>query len=558
MISKRCHIKPENDNYKRLANYIAGDHSSEKVLVCWNSGCWAGDDFDLAITEVEDTQALNTRTTKEKTYHLVVSFRPEDENRLTNDVFKEIEEAFAKSLGLEEHQRHCGIHKDTNNLHMHIAYNLIHPERLTRHAPYMDYYARDRVCRELELKYDLSVDNGRNPSLKHERLATGAATVEAHTGQQSFESYAKEHKAAIMTCLESAANWQDLHNVFAEFGMEIKPHGNGLVVKNLNGKQAIKASSLDRGLSEKKLELLLGPYVQAASQTKELMRYEAAPLHRSPDREGQKQLYLEYIEGIETRKNRLTAIKTKEDMTVDPIKAKWEAKRQELQSLGLPQRSTFALVKLARNHEAEELVEARQSFLTEKAAVKQDIPYTSWVAFLQGKAGQGNEVALAILQSKGKEVGPHAEMQNANVTEMQLVRDTARTKAREVLESDRLLANSKKGILAVIKMQELAALDACQGRNDSLAGITHRIDKRGNVLFSLASGGMVRDTGKEVFFSFHDKIAQEAALRYAQIKWGKNITFAGNQIRFVAPEVKLEKEQDLERLNRSPGLEVSF
>ncbi|WP_235731728.1 relaxase/mobilization nuclease domain-containing protein [Fundidesulfovibrio putealis] len=48
-------------------------------------------------------------------------------------MFIAIEEEFAKTIGLSEHQRHCGVHKNTNNLHMHVAYNMIHPERLPRH-----------------------------------------------------------------------------------------------------------------------------------------------------------------------------------------------------------------------------------------------------------------------------------------------------------------------------------------------------------------------------------------------------------------------------------------
>ena len=92
----------------------------------WCAGCWAGDDYELAIQEVADTQALNTRTTQEKTYHLIVSFRPEDETRLTPEAFKAIEERFAQALGLSEHQRHCGVHVNTENMHMHVAYNLIH------------------------------------------------------------------------------------------------------------------------------------------------------------------------------------------------------------------------------------------------------------------------------------------------------------------------------------------------------------------------------------------------------------------------------------------------
>ena len=59
-----------------------GRNSGEKCLVSWCAGCLAGDDYDLAVREVQDTQRLNIRSNREKTYHLVVSFRPEDMARI--------------------------------------------------------------------------------------------------------------------------------------------------------------------------------------------------------------------------------------------------------------------------------------------------------------------------------------------------------------------------------------------------------------------------------------------------------------------------------------------
>lgn len=195
MISRWIARKPENDNYRRLANYIANaDSAGEKCLLTWCAGCWAGDDYELSIQEVSDTQDLNTRTTKEKTYYLIVSFRPEDEVKLTPEVLKEIEVEFAKAMGFELHQWHCGVHKNTNNLHMHVAYNIIHPEKLVRHEPYRDYHTRDRVCRELERRFGLAIDNGRSVENTNPKLTSVAATAEAHTGQQSFDGYAKERR----------------------------------------------------------------------------------------------------------------------------------------------------------------------------------------------------------------------------------------------------------------------------------------------------------------------------------------------------------------------------
>ena len=113
MIAKHIHCQPEHDQYGTLARYIAAaGHDGEKCLANWCAGCAAEDDYGLAILEAEAVQALNTRSTKEKTYHLMVSFRPEDEARLTPKTFKAIEERFAAALGFSEHQRHCGVHKN--------------------------------------------------------------------------------------------------------------------------------------------------------------------------------------------------------------------------------------------------------------------------------------------------------------------------------------------------------------------------------------------------------------------------------------------------------------
>lgn len=99
MISKKVGISPKNDNYARLAEYIAdAGHEGEKSLMHWCAGCLGDDDYLNGIAEAMDVQAMNTRTKQSKTYHLIISFRPEDEVKLTLEAFKAIEERFATTL----------------------------------------------------------------------------------------------------------------------------------------------------------------------------------------------------------------------------------------------------------------------------------------------------------------------------------------------------------------------------------------------------------------------------------------------------------------------------
>ena len=577
MISKHVHCEPERDDYARLAAYIAdAGHDGEKCLMSWHAGCWTEDDYTLAVLEAETVQALNTRTTKEKTYHLLLSFRPEDEAKLTPEAFKAIEERFAAALGFQEHQRHCGVHKNTNNIHLHIAYNRIHPERLTRHDPYYDYKTLSSTCRQLEQEYGLVVDNGfaqaRENSLSHK-----AATLEARTGQESFEGYAKRHKSEIMQALEQApsgpSGWQGFHEGLKAYGLGVKPHGNGLVLHDLYSKgshHAVKASAVDRALSAKRLQERFGdfqPY-RSLRQIQEHSRYQAGPLHRSPERG---ELYAQYQTGIETRKIKLQAVKEREYIALAAIRQQWEAKHREIEAMGIAKRNRRNLLALARKHEAEALAKAKLEFQPEREAVRREVPYTSWSGFLRHEAERGNEIALAVLRSLKEAVKPEQALE---LTQGQ-VKDTAppvkdwskhgldyatttavkadfATQQRTALEREDLSGKGKTRLLAVLRMEELAAEEQARSINTTapplFTGVTQRIDNKGTVIFTLPSGGTVRDTGKEVLFFAHDKAAGEAARQYAVKKWGKAVRLESNVLcRDVLPERDGEPERVQER-----------
>lgn len=548
MISKKVGISPKSDNYARLAAYIAdAGHKGEKSLMRWCAGCLGDEDYQNGIAEAVDVQAMNTRTTKNKTYHLVISFRPEDEAKLTPEVFRAIEERFAAALGYTEHQRHCGVHKNTANLHMHIAYNMIHPEKHTRHDPFRDYKIRNKLCRELEQEYGLVVDSGRNKD-KQRSLGEKAALIEAHTGQQSFESYAKSHRDNILRVLAAAADWQSFHEGLALYGMEIKPHGNGLVMADRhNQRHTVKASAVARDLSLKSLVEKFGSYrpAQGLENVTEQNRYQQPPLHRSPERGA---LYAEYRQGIEKRKNGLTAIKEGEDAALAAIKEKWAAKRRELERLNIAQKNRRNLLQIARKHEAEETARAKLSFQTPREAMRGEVPFTSWNSFLQYKADQGNETALAILRSRRETAEPEQEPQTAvgkdwsqhGKEQFSLIRAEVRAEyaAKELaaLENENVSAQGKKHLLAILRMDQLAAEEAAHIR-----GFSAKVDRKGTVIFSLPGGGRILDSGKELFFSGNNDAARHVAVRYAQKKWGKNLHLEGNKI--MRREKKLEKEQ---------------
>ena len=95
-------------------------------------------------------------------------------------------------------------------------------------------------------------------------------------------------------------------------------------------------------------------------------------------------------------------------------------------------------------------------------------------------------------------------------------------------------------------MERIAAEYKAEGYD--LGDITRRVDGKGVVLFTLPSGGSIRDTGKELYYSAHAEKAHGVALAYAALKWGKNITQEQGKILFhKTPEIQREQERGWSR-----------
>ena len=312
MISKRIHCEPQNDNIKRLGLYIGAGHEGEKLFVKWTAGCYAGQDYDLAIDEIKATQGMNTRTKKEKTYHMVVSFHPEDFKKLSLEDFKNIEKEFAAALGFEDHQRLCGIHVNTDNPHMHVAYNMIHKEKYTRHDPFYDYYKRDKTCRLLEEKYKLKIDVG---------------------VEQQFSDYVKQRQFDVKHAFDNARDWQSLHKELATYGVTVQMRGNGCILAAIGHKQKdghhIKLSDFDENLSRKKLQDRFGSYEKSAGdyEVKEFFQ-------RKPKRENAKAKDFETKTGLKSFET--FVLESKEFIAQAAVKSDtWQDFHRELARIGL-------------------------------------------------------------------------------------------------------------------------------------------------------------------------------------------------------------------------------
>jgi len=233
MIAKKV-VRKGDSRFKRLAHYILRTGKDEVTPEITNCGFTRA---DLAIKEIEATQRLNTRSYADKTFHLVVSF-PNGE-KPTREQLQDIEHELCKAAGLGEHQRISCFHTNTDNPHLHVAINKVHPETLRTIEVVRDHYRLDRACELLEKRHGLSKDN---------RIGQG-------------ESYAwlKEKKEALQIALERSGSWQAFHRELEQLGIGIKRKGAGLAFTSEDG-QTASASRAAREFSKGSLEKRFGNF----------------------------------------------------------------------------------------------------------------------------------------------------------------------------------------------------------------------------------------------------------------------------------------------------------
>ncbi len=202
------------------------------------------------------------------------------------------------ALGFGECQAVWAIHRDTDNDHVHLFVNRVHPTKLTAvSVPRGDYFLLDRCMRELELEMGfaraqgpyVTVDTSEGPRIvrmsRAEREARGllrngsgprisprAQRAELNLATTSFQRWLTGAPSAALQRAITArgATWQHAHGVLAEFGCVIQPKGSGMVVTTTlsNGRVlGAKASLLGRWASKASLERTLGPYTESVSGT---------------------------------------------------------------------------------------------------------------------------------------------------------------------------------------------------------------------------------------------------------------------------------------------------
>lgn len=383
-------------SFSGLVRYISNAQDKKervgKIRIC---NCYSTD-TSWAVEEIIATQAKNNRAKADKTYHLLISFAPGED--LSDKILAAIEEKVVSSIGFKEHQRISAIHHDTDNLHIHIAINKIHPKTLNMIEPYRAYKTFAKVASKLEIDFGLTVTNHQSRKSHSENLADN---MEKHSGIESLLSWIKRN---CKDNIESAKSWSEVHQILAEHGLVIQLRGNGFVFANNKGLM-VKASSVSRNLSKQNLLSKLGAFqafeTNGASHFQNTYSYE--PLHKSISNA---RLYARYLEEQKSNKTRL----------IDKLKILKEAKKRSIERAkqnAKMKRMTLKLIKISKTQKKylyqhigktllEEIARIQKNHFKERQHHFKEYQHQTWFDWLRDKAQKGDKDALTALRFQNR------------------------------------------------------------------------------------------------------------------------------------------------------------
>jgi hypothetical protein len=392
----------KKSSFAGLVTYIThAQGKQERVGLISVTNCQQPDAFD-AVMEVEAIQAQNTRTLSDKNYHMLISFRAGE--KPDEKILKIIESRVCASLGYGEHQRVSAIHHDTDNLHIHVAINKIHPNRLTIHEPYYDYKTLAQICEKLEIEYGLERDN----HIPRKRGAENRAEdMERNAGIESLLGFIKRE---CLLRMKEASTWAELHQLLGESGLEMRQQGNGLILSDKTSGVTVKASSIDRELSKKKLEAKLGEFEKTPSaidsshqktSVNNNQYYEKKPVRMKINTS---EIYARYREDQQNIRAvcsaELASLRSHKNRFIEKAKNMGRLKRAAIklmQGHGMDKKILYALVSKTLKKELEK---SNKQYLKERQKIYDKYKKSEWVDWLKKKATEGDTEALRTLRAR--------------------------------------------------------------------------------------------------------------------------------------------------------------
>lgn len=528
--------------------------------------------METAAKEMHAVAAENPRV-KDPVQHFILSWQEGEQP--SREQWQEAVTHSLDALGWKDHQWAAVAHGDTDNFHVHIMVNKVHPETYRSHSPEWMHKTLDKCCREIEARQGWAHSNGLYrwdaearaavPVPREEREAqrqkadavradqgaagTGkAGKMEQFGDAESLQTYAKGAPAKALDSVmkRDGATWQDVHAALARHGLELqKGERGGYTVRATTERgEQVQAKASDvfrkhfagkaaRAATEGKLGDWQAPAAFVRDVAKTEQRYDQhretrREWKRDPERRQERRE--ERAKERADLKRRFTSYKADHfaeqakarKADAEDARAKFAAlsaesrrQREAIRDAGL----SPELRKVARSVAAAEAMQAREKLREELAAKRQEkarpMDYRTWLVV---QASQNDKAAEAQLRGFAYQDGRKAA-QEARETRREVEAAADKGKPEEQRQQRRAA------------VPEAVAEDIGRSRRAVALRMSWEIDQRsGSVHYAVDGQRAFTDRGSKI--EIHTSKAKadeiEAALRLAAQKFGKDLNVTGN------------------------------
>ena len=474
-----------------------------------------------APAEMKAVADMNARV-HDPVYHLLISWREGEQptnEQMVNAAMKAME-----AVGMARHQYVLAVHRETDNHHIHLMVNRVHPETLKAVYPKRDFFKLDHCMREMEIEHGWQHDRGPFAVVDGKIVKTPKATepqppkptkvkdMEAATGCQSLLTYAQSISDDLVTSLD-AGDWQTLHVALRKHGLEIREAGQGFKIHDLADPSTtpVKASDVAAALGGGKLKKHLGEFqkplriVQAGKPERTYNPYrEKRQAGRDERREARAAARLDLRRRFDQEKRERLArqqeLRAAEQYALREVAMRARAERERIRAVPMtPEMRKAQLSVMAMTAAAErEQIKLNSREAREAGRVK---GYRTWCT---EQAERGDSTALA--QLKGWQY--------------------QESRRRRAAEREEEAAAARAAIRAAEDEHDTPARPAAV-----LDEVSWQVDRRtGDVTYRLRGREALRDTGRQVaVLQPTDDESIEAGLRLASQKFGPQLTLTGSE-----------------------------
>lgn len=577
--------------FGELTTYVAkqtnddGEHKCTAVLLQHLTS------LDTAAAELYAVAAKNSRVA-DPVLHMIVSW-PEHE-RPDNEAIFAAARRLLKAIHLDEHQAVMAIHDDTDNIHVHIEVNRVHPVTFkSQPLPWL-HKTLHREARHIEIDNNWHHDNGlfivqqtadgqkfvvpNDGYIEADELDHGTPTgaqmqFEAWSDEPSLVEFCRDVVTEQATAaLDLEPSWGTLHDVLAQHNMRLNKTGASSwqleAIQESGEIIRLPASRALRKLGLKNLAPKLGDFtpspeplayrppvkLEDSASAEQAANPRARSTKRDPDRREIRRLEraaarTALIERFRAdkeaaRKTRNTTrdqqhqIRLRRHNQLEAHKAKFAIRRAGIQKdttlSATVKKQRYSLLAMER---MQDRLTIDASYATELDAVQgaaTTIPV--WRKWVEEQARLGDQAAISALRGmvyqERREQKKASRAQAADDDEIEAV-------MRRILDHEKQEDSIRPASRMIYRPYHADALLSV------IRGVKWSVTNNGNISYSRERGdALFTDRGNKVTFDRRSVTDEELqlALLHSRQKWGNDIVLTGTDEVFRARMVKAAVE----------------